>query len=244
MITMKRSSIGAASLLAVFIGQAAFAQDKPVELAYNYKKGDTHRTKVTINTTVMGMDIVVNATTKTEIKDIKPNGDIVVVMTSEGGKVNIGGQEQEQPAQPPVPMTRSKLGKLVEYKVEEPPMAILAPEIQKLSAILNDQLLPEKPVKKGDTWTTEVENPAIKEKKVTVKGTYLGNETVDGVELWKLKQNAEAITDKDGNKLVVEMTSWINPANGQRVKAEGTLKDLPTQFGPMSWVMKLELIKK
>jgi hypothetical protein len=111
-------------------------------------------------------------------------------------------------------------------------------------AMLSDQLFTDKEVKKNDTWETEIENPAVKEKKVTVKGTYLGNETVDGVELWKVKQTADAATDKDGGKLSVDFTSWINPTNGQVVKSEGVVKDLPTMFGPMTWTMKQELIKK
>jgi hypothetical protein len=230
--------------LVMITGQAAIAQDKPVTLEYKFKQGDTFRSKVTINTSVMGTDVVVNATSKTEIKEIKKNGDIVVVSTSEGGKVKLGDMEQDQPAQPPVTTTRSKLGKVVEYKAEDVPMSILAPEIQKLAAVLNEQIFGEKPVKKDDTWTTEVENPAVKEKKITVKGTYLGTETVEGKELWKVKQTADAVVDKDGAKMSIEMTSWINPENGQLVKGEGTVKDLPTQFGPMTWNMKMELVKK
>jgi hypothetical protein len=244
MIQLKRSAFGAACLLAVIAAQAATAQEKSVNLAYNYKAKDTYRSKVTVNTNVMGQDVVVTGTAKTEIKEIKPNGDFVVVMTNEGGKLNIGGQEQDQPATPPVTTTRTKLGKLVDYKAEDAAMGILAPEVQKLMAMLGEQLLPEKEVKKGDTWTTEIENPAVKEKKVTVKGTYLGTDTIDGVELWKVKQEADAAVDKEGGKLSIDFTNWINPANGQVVKSEGTVKDLPTQFGPMTWTMKQELIKK
>lgn len=243
MIQMTRSALGAACALTVF-ATPAFAQDKSVNLAYNYKAKDSYRSKVVVNTNVMGQDVVVTATAKTEIKEIKPNGDIVVVLTNEGGKLNLGGQEQDQPATPPVTATRTKLGKLVDYKAEDAAMGILAPEVQKLMAMLGEQLMTDKEVKKGDTWTTEIENPAVKEKKVTVKGTFLGTDTIDGVELWKMKQEADAAVDKDGAKLSVDFTNWINPTNGQVVKSEGTVKDLPTQFGPMTWTMKQELIKK
>jgi hypothetical protein len=244
MIQMKRSAIGALCAIAIVAAQGASAQDKSVNLAYNLKAKDSYRSKVTVNTSVMGQDVVVNATAKTEIKEIKPNGDIVLVLTNEGGKLNLGGQEQDQPAQPPITATRTKYGKLVDYKADDIAMGILAPEVQKLMAMLGEQLMTEKEVKKGDTWTNEIENPAVKEKKVTVKGTYLGTETIDGVEVWKMKQEADAAVDKDGAKLSIDFTNWINPANGQVVKSEGTVKDLPTQFGPMTWTMKQELIKK
>lgn len=229
---------------ALTLAQGATAQDKSINLAYNYKAKDSYRSKVTVNTTVNGMDVAVNATAKTEIKEIKTNGDIIIITTNEGGKLSIGGQEQDQPATPPVTITRSKLGKLLEYKAEDAAMGVLAPEVQKLMAMLGEQMFTDKDVKKGDTWTTEIENPAVKEKKVTVKGTFLGTETVDGVDLWKVKQEADAAVDKDGNKMSINTTNWINPANGQVVKSDGTVKDLPTQFGPMTWTMKQELIKK
>jgi hypothetical protein len=250
MIQMTRSAfcavcaIATAATIATVVPQAAYAQDKPVNLAYNFKAKDSYRSKLQVNTSVNGQDVAVTATAKTEIKEIKPNGDFVVVLTNEGGKLNLGGQEQDQPAQPPVTATRNKYGKLVEYKAEDAAMGILAPEVQKLMAMLGEQLMTDKEVKKGDTWTTEIENPAVPDKKVSVKGTYLGTETIDGVEVWKMKQSADAAVDKDGAKLSIDFTNWINPANGQVVKSEGTVKGLPTQFGPMDWTMKQELIKK
>jgi hypothetical protein len=244
MILNNRYSLGIAGALVLVLAQAAAAQDKAVSLAYNYKAKDSYRSKVTVNTSVNGQDVAVIATAKTEIKEVKPNGDFVIVTTNEGGKLNLGGQEQDQPAQPPVTFTRTKYGKLVDYKADDVAMGVLSPEVQKLMAAIGEQLLPEKDVKKGDTWTTEIDNPAVKDKKVTVKGTFLGTETVDGTELWKVKQQADAVTDKDGAKLTIDFTNWINPANGQVVKSEGTVKGLPTQFGPMDWTMKQELIKK
>src|SRR5262245_38643592 len=73
--------------------------------------------------------------------------------------LSFGGQEMDQPGGATVTQTRDARGKLVDYKQEgEAPQAAFSPEIQRLMAAVQDLLLPEKAVKPGDTWTTEIEN--------------------------------------------------------------------------------------
>jgi len=223
---------------------ACLAEDA-VTLALAYKKGDVIRHKVTINTSIMGMDVTVTSTSKTTVQEVKDNGEVVSVEEAEETRISIGGMEIDQPGQPPVTTTRDKYGKLVDYKREETPQAFLAPEIERMSAMISGALLPDKAVKAGDTWQVELENPAVKGKKVVVKGTFIGMEKVDDAELWKIKQTAEADTDADGGKMTQEFIAWLAPSNGQVVKMEGSVKDLPTvQFGPISWTIKMELIKE
>lgn len=223
---------------------AAMADEKPVTLARTYKEGDKVSHKVTVTVSVNGMDVVVTRTAKSTVKEVRKTGEIVIVQTDDGSTLNIGGMEQQQPAGPPVTELRDKNGKLTEVKVDEAANGFMTPDMQQLIAKASDVHLTDKPVKAGDTWTTEFDNPAVKGKKFTAKSTYVGIEKVDGQDLWKVKQTVEADSDADGKKLTIDFTAWLDPAKGQTVKMEGNAKDVPTNFGSLTWVMKQVLVKE
>ena len=234
--------LSAAMLLTAAI--AANADEKTVTLARTYKVGDKVSHKVTVTVSVNGMDVVVTRTAKSAVKEVKPTGEVVIIQTDDGSTLNIGGQEQQQPAGPPVTEIRNKNGKLTEVKVEEAAGGFMTPEIQQLVAKASDVHLTDKPVKAGDTWTSEFDNPAVKGKKFTAKSTYVGVEKVDGQDLWKVKQTVEADSDADGKKLTIDLTAWLDPAKGQTIKMEGIAKDIPTNFGSLTWVMKQAIVKE
>ena len=234
MLTWNRALGGALLAFALLGSQAARADDeKAVTLLIKPKVGRVIRTKSVINTSIMGMDLVVSESQIDTIKEVKDNGDVVAEIADEGSTVNIGGQEQAQPAIPSYTVLRDKLGKIKETKKPDE-NGFTSPEIAKLMDTLTSFILTEKAVKTNDTWQTELENPAVKEKKITVKDTYLGIDKIDGKEYWKVKQTAEAIVDADGNKVSYETTEWISPADGEAYRMEGTVKDLPTQVGALT----------
>jgi hypothetical protein len=239
----KQLLFGAACALLLVPGGVVRADDKPVTLARTVKVGDAVREKVTVNASVMGMDIVVVQTAKTTAKEIDKKGQVIWVQTSEPSKITVGGQEQEQPATPPITETRDKYNKLVDFKPAEGGQDFMSAEVQKMTAMASQIIMPEKPVKADDSWTTEFDNPLVKEKKVTVKTTFVGTDKVDGKEYWKIKQTANGVTDKDGAKMTSDMTAWLDPADGSMFKMEGKVNDIPTQVGPLSWTMKLERLK-
>ncbi len=236
--------LGGALLACALLGsQVARAQDeKPVNLLVTPKAGRVTRTKSVIKTSVMGMDLVVNQSQKDTIKEVKENGDVTIEVADEGSTVEINGNAQDQPAVPPRTITRDKFGKVKESKEPEAG-AFMAPEIAKIMTQLSSSLLTAKTVKTNDTWETELENPAVKEKKITVKDTYLGLDKVGGKDCWKIKQTAEAIIDKDGSKMVYEIMEWINPEDGDTVKVEGTIKDVPTQVGALTMQISSKVVK-
>jgi hypothetical protein len=242
MRSAKRFLIGLMALgVTLGTASAAHAQDE-VNLQYNYKKGDVFRYKLDVIANVMGMEVTVKTGQKMTVKEVKENGDFVIVYEGEAGVANIGGQEQEMPAQPPFEITISKRGKFVSYN-SEAQQGLMSPEIVKLMAVMNENVLPDKAVKAGDTWTTEVDNPAVKNQKVVTKTTFVGIEKVDEVEYWKIKQVSEAATDDSGTKMTQEMTVWLVPGSGHTYKMEGKIKGLPTQFGDMDWTIKMSLVK-
>jgi hypothetical protein len=223
-------------------GIVTTAWESAVSLLRTYKAGEISRYKSTITANLMGTEVVVTQTIKEEVKEVKENGHAVIVSTNEGGKVSANGQEQEIPSTPPITTTRDRLGKLMDFKKEQSPQGLTSPEVERLMTALSDTLFTDKPVKAGDTWQIEIDNPVVKEKKVVVKGAFLGTEALDGRDLWKVKQSGEADIDSNGAKMSYEFTAWLNPANGQPVKVEGSVKDLPTQFGPLSMKVVMTLL--
>jgi hypothetical protein len=218
--------------------------EKPVTLAQTYKEGDAQRYKIEIQANVSVGDVTITQTNKVTVKEVKKTGDIVLVRTDEGGTFAFGGQEQPTQIGPPVTVTRDKMGRQLDFKHEEIAQNPFSPSVELLNAQLNELLLPDKPVKPKDTWQTELDNPVVEKKKIIVKGTFLGTEKVMGVELWKVKQTAEAVVDPNGSKCTTETTFWLDPANGHIIKMENDVKGIPTiQYGTMSWIYKMAAIK-
>jgi hypothetical protein len=233
----------AAAAVAIIAGSAS-ADEKTVTLARTYKEGDKVSHKMTVNVSVNGMEVTVTRTAKSVVKEIKKTGEAVIVQTDDGSTLNIGGMEQQQPAGPPVTEIRDKNGKLTEIKMDEAAAGFMTNEIQILVAKASDVQLSDKPVKAGDSWQNEFDNPAVKGKKVVAKTTYVGLDKLDGTDRWKIKQTVEADSDADGKKLSIEITAWLDTTNGRNVKLEGSAKDIPTNFGVLSWTMKQEVVKE
>src|SRR5688572_15885983 len=229
-----------AALLAV--GIAAYAQDA-VTLTRKFKEGDTIRFKATVNANVMGGEAVVTTTSKQTVKKVNDNGEVIVSIVDEGGKLSFGGAEQELPGGAEVVETRGKNGRITKLEFPAGGQEIMTPEIRELMSLISDVIFAEKPVKAGDAWEVEVDNPAVKGKKIAFKSTYVGTEKVGETSAWKVKQTAEALTDDKGAKLSSEYMYWLDPATGYTLKAEAKADGIPTQFGIMSWTSKVERLK-
>ncbi len=229
--------------LALMGAQNANADTKKMVLSRPLKVGGAVTYKATIKASVQGMDIVIEQTQKHTIKTVKDNGTVVTVSEDLGGVMKLNGMEQEQKPGAPTTETRDKLGKLVDFAHETDPGSPFAPDIQRLMASTSDIILSDKEVGEGDSWATELDNPASKENKAKVKTTYLGAEKVEGVELWKFKQTAEAVVNTDGTKITNEYTIWINPKDGLMEKLDGKVKDVPTQIGPVEFTIAVQRVK-
>ena len=221
---------------------AASADDSPVTLKYTAKSGDSQHQQVVIKVDSVGA--VLKQTQKRLIKDVSDTGDVTVLVTDEGGTLTVAGSDMPQAAGPDVTVKRDKLGKLSDWKpakeFDNPPMA---PEVMRATEQLYTVILPSAAVKEKDTWKVELDNPIFAKMKIKVENTYLGIDKVDGVDLWKIKQTATAPTDGDGGVVTFEGTFWLNPANGQMMKLEGTAKDVPTQFGKLSMAITVSPVK-
>jgi hypothetical protein len=216
--------------------------DKPVTLAMSAKVGDTVRYKSHIEIG-NGAEVTVERSRKHTIKEIKDSGDVVTLILDEGGKVNLNGSDMDIPAGAPVTVTQDKANKILAYKSDKEENPYFDTSTLHLLVIVDNIVFPDKPVKPGDTWKTEIDNPAVKGKKVTLKTTFVGSDKAGGVAAWKIKQTLEAATDDNGNTMTAEMTAMLDAANGQMIEAEQSLKSVPARMGPVDWKAKIQRLK-
>lgn len=232
----------AAVAVALILPSTIFADEAAVMLSRKLKAGETIKHKFLVTANVNGADVVVRREASTKIVEIKPDGKVVVETQDLAGKVEFGGMEMEVPAVAAVTTVRDKQGKILEFKMAGSEGTIMSSEVMHIMAAISEIAFPENAVKPAESWTTEYDNPAAKGKKFTLKGTFVGMEKVDGVDCWKVKQ-AGADIEAEGNKVGIEMTCFFDASNGRMVKTEANIKDIPTQFGALTFTVKLDLVK-
>ena len=213
----------------------------PVMLAVSFKVGDTARFRSNTNVSVGGMDIALEQTRKYTIKEIKDKGDVILETKEEGGKVSVNGSDMDIPAGGLIMVTLDKYNKILTYKPDAD-NPYLSKSTLHLMAMAERITFPEKAVKAGDSWKTEIENPAVKDKKVTIKTTFVGKDKVEGVDAWKVKQTLEAETEGNG-KMTAEYTALLNASTGQLISAESDLKGVPGQMGALDFKGKTRRLK-
>jgi len=220
---VKCVGIGALCLLSLAGTHATRAvADEPVALHQSLKVKDTVQYSTAMKITWDGGQVAVEGNHKYTVKAIKGNGDVVIMQTDLGGKVD---GSTDSPPGSPVTLTLTRAGKILTYK---PDMVnpYLPTSAEHLVAMVDRIIFPDRPVKPGDSWTTEVDNPQVKEKKVTIKTTFVGMDKAGGLDAWKVKQALEADTGA-GGKLTGEATALLDPANGQIIEADETIKGIP-----------------
>ncbi len=220
--------------------------DDAVSLAANYSVGQSQRYKTTTVTQVLSKDVTLTEIVKRTVKEIKPSGDVVFVVAPESRTLVFGGSSpQNMPVGQSVTETYTKSGKLQDVQLPDISGGPITPAALQLLIAVNNPIFPDKPVKEGDSWETQLDDPVVKGKQVTIKDTYLGIEKNEGVTLWKIKQTVEAQVNDTGDKMTSEMTSLLDSTTGQIISEEGKVSGLPSgAFGLLSWTSKTVLLKK
>ncbi len=219
------------------------ADAKPITIVRTYKVGDSHRYVTLVKANVGGMEGVINGAQKTVVKEIKKDGSVVLTHEAEESKMEFGGNVQNQPATKPSSETRDKFGKLIDYTPSEDAMIPWTPEIQKLIRSITEVILNGKEVKAGESWETEIINPAVKDNTFKVKTTYVGTDKVEDVEYLKVEQNVSVEVDDTGTKMTIKSVHWLKPSDGSLFKSLATIKGLPTTFGSLDMDQTFKLAK-
>lgn len=214
-----------------------------ITLARKVKAGDVVRYKTTLTLNAQGTDVTVEQNRKQTIKEVKDSGETVTEIAGEGDKLTIGGETNDIPAGSPTLVTQDKAGKILTFKPTGAEDQYLATSTLHLLSLAGEIIFPDKAVKAGDSWKTEVDNPAVKDKKATITTTFVGIEKVDGADAWKVKQTLEAET-AGGGTLKSETTALVETTTGQTISAEASVTGAPTnELGPLDWKSKVTRVK-
>lgn len=230
---MKKIYSGAVLLLAA--GAAlALAGVQDITLKRTAKTGEVFKYKLTGNMEVMGQAvgltaIVINKTTKVEA-----NGDYTVESSQAEGKINFNGSEMDLPSAGSTTTTFKADGTVLDVKGEGVEMGGYR------MANLMTAIVPEKTVKVGDTWTSEVKGDP-KKSTVDVKGTYKFEsvEKTDGGEAAKITYELKEVGGEA--PATVSGTAWIEVKTGNMVKVSSSWKDVPVPGAPTAVSGKMEM---
>lgn len=209
-----------------------------------YKKGDVLKYRIVTNVTGplpndQG-DFHIDVTThmSQEVKNVSEKGAATIVTTIQKNEATFNGTPlPDDPAHYPiVTEVSSKNGLVLKHEVENAPPGL--EKFEDMMAILGNIPTPEKPVKVGDSWKTEVENRLVKGKKVTMTSTLVGREKIGDADTFKVKVEAEipmmeGADEKDTVK--ISGTYNLDAAAGRFLRADYTVEnaELPTQVGPV-----------
>lgn len=221
----------AAATAALLAAAAARADQAPVTLARTFKAGESARYHTTGKVTALGNPVVQDEIDTMQVKEVRADGGAVLLLGMESGSYTLNGEVHKLPVPPPATLTVDRRDRMVKLTLPETGITIMAPEVHQIIIAAVQPVFPDKPVAPGDSWTTELDNPAVAGKKCTIHTTYAGMDTLDGRNAWKLTQRTEADMPGAGPKLTEDVTAWLDPATGQSLKYAVVTKHLPTAFG-------------
>src|SRR5262249_38115378 len=107
--------------------------------------------KFHIEVSAGGTDVTVDRTSKQTIKEIKDNGDVVALITDEGGKYSLNGTDNDIPMGSPVTLTLNKVNQILSYKPDTEENACFSHSPLHWVRAEDRIISPDKPEKPGDS---------------------------------------------------------------------------------------------
>ena len=213
-----------------------------VNLVRNWKEGASVRAKSSIDIKSGLIQGKMEETFRLSVASVSGEGTATLRQVSEGGTLTSQLGTEASPPGPPQSEMIDRLGRLMTSNGGANEM--FDEDTQRLIGISTDALLPGRPVAPGETWKTTVDNPVEEDAKMTFTGRFVGVEEFKGVAAWKIHQTASVeVGLDDGSKFGVGLTFWVNPATGLVIRVQGTLKNVPTNVGPMLWTISMQALE-
>ena len=192
----------------------------PVLLTCPYKVGDKADYEIEIVSDPKGHSKTIFLNYASNVKEIRPNGSVILENTHFSEEVTLDGKKGEK---------RAIAGSVVqvwdwhnvlretrddgtEFGTNKEWLETMT-MLQAATAILSD-----KRVKTGDTWEGTFKSPPYPVRDLPYKVTFLGASRLDDDDTWVFKQVISV--DEDGKTRLIEVRSWQSVATGRTVKAE------------------------
>lgn len=217
------------------LAAVAFAGAQDVTLKRTAKVGEVFKYKMTGTMEVMGQSVGLTAILINKTTNVEANGDYTVESSQTEGKINFNGSEMELPSQGSTSTTFKADGTVLDVKGEGVEMGGYR------MANLLTAIVPEKPVKAGDTWTSEVKGDT-KKNTVDVKGNYKFDaiEKTDAGEAAKVTYDLKEVGGEA--PATVNGTAWIDVKTGNLLRVTNTWKDVPVPGAPTAVSGKMEMV--
>lgn len=234
---MKRITIGAALALA---GAAAFALAgvQGIKLLRVTKEGEVTKYKMSGELEVMGQSVGFTATLVNKTIKVDEKGNYTVEGSQMDAKLNVGGSEMDLPAGTATTTVYKPDGTVLDVQGEGVEMGGFR------MANLMSTIVPDRELKAGDTWTSEIKGDPAKQT-VDVKGSYTleAIEKLDGADVAKIAFEMKEATGEATAS--VKGTAWVETKGGNLIKMESTWKDVPVPGSPtpVSGKMTMTLVK-
>jgi len=206
----------------------------PYIWTFDHKTGETERfrtyIKITGKTADSSGDIVLSlkSSSKHEYKDVSADGTAVFEQSDESREIVFNGMPIAfKPAETrPVTLTVGKNG--IYIKRANPNVDLGTAYREKSLLAITSLPAPETPVRVGESWTTVMPNPMLKNKMITVTSTLASVERVLGVNALKINLKMEfpyTIDPSDNEVVKVDETYYLDATTHQLLQARSTIKN-------------------
>jgi hypothetical protein len=198
-----------------------------------FKKGEVLRYRTYIKITARTPDdsgdvkLIVKTPSQNTTKEITPEGSVVwEQLDLPGAEAKINGMPLPADEAPrPVTMTLGKNGMILK-RVN--PAADPADMSQKILPVLSSYPVPPVGIKPGESWSTQLANPMLKNKTFTATSTLIGNETILGIDCLKVQLKmvfpaAYGVTEAE--QLQHSATYWLDAKTRQLVRLSSVTKN-------------------
>ena len=207
---------------------------KTYSWTYKYRKGRISHSvaKVKMNGSLsngVGLEMVMKGKAREEVKGVADNGDATIVEKNEELEMTVNGNSVPNPAVGSITTAVFSSNGLVLKRERSVAVQEGSEILQKLDRILLAQPAPPMPVKIGETWTTDLDNPLLEGKKVTFTSKLTGKERIQGVEALAVEVQVDVPT-KEGAEAtdIVKLsgTYYLDPAQGRHLKLNYLVENL------------------
>lgn len=231
---LTRRAFGAALSLTLLTGliARAGAQDT-YSWSFVQKVGDVQRFRTYVRITARQADnsgdivITTRSESRHDIKAVAEDGTITYEQIDEKAEAILNGAPLPPPTMPPKPITITLAKNGVMLKRVNP-SADPFDRSQKSLPALMAMPAPAQPVAMGGSWKTDIPNPLMKGKTITITSTLAAKETVLGKEA--LRVNVEmtfpsAFGADENETLVVKGSYWLDVTDYSLLKMDYKVKN-------------------
>ncbi|MFM7322043.1 MAG: hypothetical protein ACKO5K_11045 [Armatimonadota bacterium] len=249
--TWRRAGVAALTATVLWCGAAAAIAQDTYSWVWSQKVGDALKFRTYVRITARQADnsgdivITTRSESRHDYKAVAEDGTITYEQLDEKAEAILNGAPIPPAAAGPKPVTIT-LGKNGVMAKRVNPAADPFDRSQKSIIALMAMPAPPKPVAVGESWKTDIPNPLMKGKIITITSTLVGIEKVLGKDAIRVKQESTfpSVFGADENEtLVVKGEYWLDAADKSLLKMSYNVKNPVLPF-PAAKIQSIGLVHR